>query len=59
MSTTIVFIKNLSISLLFDHSLFPKGSSGDPSGAATSEVELNYSAQEAARDLRFEKYSSP
>ena len=28
-------------------------------GAATLEVELNYSAQEAARDLRFEKYSSP
>ena len=37
----------------------PRDSRGDPSGAATLEVELNYSAQKAARDLRFEKYSSP
>ena len=33
--------------------------SRDHSGAETLDVELNYSAQEAARDLRFEKYSSP
>ena len=52
------FFLNLSIFLLFDYSLFPKGSSGDPSGAATSKVELNYSAQEAARDLRFENIAA-
>ena len=54
----ICFFKSINF-LTFWLFPFPKDSGGDPSGAATSKLELNYSAEEAARDLRFEKYSSP
>ena len=38
---------------------FSHGSGGDPSEGGTSEVELNYSAHRAFKDLWFDDYASP
>ena len=43
-----IYLKNLSISVLTDFDFF-----GNSSGAGTAEVELYYSAQGLASDLRF------